>query len=113
MSLAFLHKKTWHTANLKNVEQVWLSEQKKAEEERKLEAWKKDREEERQIMELKRLQHESSGAGAGAVKERVDFLYEMPQQKKEDYIFGAPEESDVKKIEQLPGSTFLPSGKTK
>ena len=39
MSLAFLHKKSWHTANLKNVEQVWLSEQKQAEEDRKLEAW--------------------------------------------------------------------------
>ena len=114
MSLAFLHKKSWHTANLKNVEQVWLSEQKQAEDDRKLEAWKKDREEERQIMELKQLQRDSTGGGGGgaAAKERVDFLYEAPTTKKEEYLLGKavemqPEESDVKKVEHLPGSTFL------
>ena len=37
---------------------MWKAEQTQAEEDRKLEAWKKDREEERQIMELKRLQQE-------------------------------------------------------
>jgi hypothetical protein len=113
MSLAFLHKKSWHTANLKNVEQVWLSEQKQAEEDRKLEAWKKDREEERQIEELRRLQRESSGGGGGAAhKERVDFLYEMPVTKQDEYLLGKPieikpEESDIKKVEHLPGSSFL------
>ena len=44
MSLSFLSKKTWHTTNLKNVEKVWLAEQAQAEDAKKLEAWKKDRE---------------------------------------------------------------------
>ena len=65
-SLAFLAKKSWHTTNLKNVEQVWLAEQQKEEEERKLETWKKEREEERQIAELKELQHELSKTYAAA-----------------------------------------------
>ncbi|GAB9472823.1 hypothetical protein Gpo141_00009989, partial [Globisporangium polare] len=26
MSLAFLAKKSWHTANLRNVEKVWIAE---------------------------------------------------------------------------------------
>ena len=58
MSLSFLSKKTWHTTNLKNVEKVWLAEQEQAKEQAKLEKWKKEREEERQIAELKELQNE-------------------------------------------------------
>ena len=34
-SLAFLHKKTWHTANLKNVEKVWAAEEEQKKEEQK------------------------------------------------------------------------------
>ena len=58
MSLSFLSKKTWHTTNLKNVEQVWLAEKKQEEEQKKLEMWKKAREEERQKAELRELQQE-------------------------------------------------------
>ena len=58
MSLSFLSKKTWHTTNLKNVEQVWLAERKQEEEQKKLEMWKKAREEERQKAELRELQQE-------------------------------------------------------
>ena len=58
MSLSFLSKKTWHTTNLTNVEKVWAAEEKQKVEERKLEEWKKTREEERQIMELHQLQQE-------------------------------------------------------
>ncbi len=36
MSLKFLAKKSWHTTNLKNVEQVWIAEQKSEEERRKV-----------------------------------------------------------------------------
>lgn len=59
-SLAFLHKKTWHTANLKNVEKVWAAEEEQKKEEQKLERWKKEREEERQQAELRALQDEMS-----------------------------------------------------
>ena len=75
-SLAFLHKKTWHTANLKNVEKVWAAEEEQKKEEQKLERWKKEREEERQQAELRALQDEMSKTKR---ETRVDFLYEQPQ----------------------------------
>ena len=118
MSLAFLSKKTWHVTNFSNQEAVWKAEKAKAEEEKKMEEWKKKQEEDRQIMELKRLQRESGQApqgGAAKERERVDFLYEVPATKKEEYLLGkpvdiVPEESDVKKVEHLPGSNFLAVG---
>lgn len=36
MAMAFLNKKSWHTATLKNVETVWVAQQKKKEEDKKL-----------------------------------------------------------------------------
>ena len=57
-SLAFLHKKSWHTANLQNVEKVWAAEEEQKKEQQKLERWKKEREEERQQAELRSLQDE-------------------------------------------------------
>ena len=47
MSLSFLSKKTWHTSNIKNVEQVWIAEQKKEKEEKKLKELQKQIEEKR------------------------------------------------------------------
>ena len=41
MSLAFLAKKSWHTANLKNVEKVWIAEQQHKQEEKRLAELKK------------------------------------------------------------------------
>ena len=69
--------------------------------------------EERQIMELRQLQRESGAGGTDASRpERVDFLYEAQTTKKEEYLLGKPVEieigeSDVKKVEHLPGSNFL------
>ena len=104
-SLAFLHKKTWHTANLKNVEKVWAAEEEQKKEEQKLERWKKEREEERQQAELRALQDEMSKTKR---ETRVDFLYEQPQTNAQEYLLGKavlekPEESDVKKA---PGLTL-------
>ena len=44
--------------------------------------------------------------------ERVDFLYEQPMTSASEYLLGKavevkPEESEVKRVEHLPGSTFL------
>ena len=106
MSLAFLSKKTWHVTNFSNQEAVWKAEQAKAEEQRKLEEWKKKREEERQIMELTQLQRESGqGGGEGAVKqqERVEFLYDMPATKKEEYLLGKPIEIEPEERLSLRG----------
>ena len=76
MSLSFLSKKTWHTSNIKNVEQVWIAEQKKEKEEKKLKELQKQIDEERQIDELRHLQKES-----GLVtdpKQKVEWMYEGP-----------------------------------
>ncbi|KAF1781750.1 Pre-mRNA splicing factor [Phytophthora cactorum] len=56
MSLAFLSKKSWHTANLRNVEKVWIAEQKHRAEEKKVAELRKNIEEERQLQELRQLQ---------------------------------------------------------
>ena len=71
MSLAFLSKKTWHTTNLKNVEKVWAAEEKEKEEQRKLENWRKEREEERQKAELLELQREAAKACASLCTDAV------------------------------------------
>jgi hypothetical protein len=36
MSLKFLAKKGWHTTNIKNVEKVWIAEEKAAKESKKV-----------------------------------------------------------------------------
>lgn len=41
MSLAFLAKKGWHTATLKNVEKVWAAEEEQKKEQQKIDQWKK------------------------------------------------------------------------
>ena len=112
MSLSFLSKKSWHTTNLQNVEKVWLAEQAEKKEAEKLDQWKKEREEERQIEQLRQLQRETGQAHARQGPERVDWLYEQPTTSGTEYLMGKamevkPEESEVKQVEHMPGSTFL------
>lgn len=56
MSLAFLSKKSFHTAKLDNIEKVWIAEQKEIKEQQKLAELQKQLQEERQIQELRELQ---------------------------------------------------------
>jgi hypothetical protein len=49
MSLAFLAKKGWNPTNLRNVEAVWKAEQKAEREEKRMEEFKKQIAEERQM----------------------------------------------------------------
>mgnify|MGYP000041012408 CR=1 FL=1 len=79
MSLAFLAKKSWHTTNLKNVEKVWVREQKKEAEEKKLLELKRQIEEERQLEELQELQ-EQSGLVKRDLKQRAKlaWMYQGP-----------------------------------
>ena len=76
MSLSFLSKKTWHTSNIKNVEQVWVAEQKKEKEAKKLKELQKQIDEERQIDELRSLQKE--GGHLSDPKQKVEWMYEGP-----------------------------------
>eukprot|EP01039_Chlorochromonas_danica_P004892 gene4892-5361_t len=102
--LSFLSKKSWHTSNLKNVEKVWLAEQKAEQEEKKLLELQKQLEEERQIQELRQLQAQSQGTVHHSVDSSMDWMYEGPaasqasQQQKaaEEYLLGKiykPQES--------------------
>ncbi|CAI5731500.1 unnamed protein product [Hyaloperonospora brassicae] len=81
MSLAFLSKKSWHTANLRNVEKVWIAEQKHAAEEKKVAELRKNIEQERQLQELRQLQADQGNKSAAI--ERVDWMYEGPSAARE------------------------------
>lgn len=79
MSLAFLAKKSWHTTNIKNVENVWLREAKKDAENKKLEELRRQIEEERQIEELEQLQEESGLVKRDFKKKaKLAWMYQGP-----------------------------------
>ncbi|GMF60507.1 unnamed protein product [Phytophthora fragariaefolia] len=81
MSLAFLSKKSWHTANLR---------QKHAAEEKKVAELRKNIEEERQLQELRQLQ--AAQGNKSAAVERLDWMYEGPsaaqEKSAEEYLLG-------------------------
>ena len=54
-------KKSWHPSTFKNQERLWKLEKKHAEEQTKIEQMKKELQEERQLLELQKLQ-EDAGA---------------------------------------------------
>lgn len=91
--LAFLGKKSWHTKNLKNVEKVWIAEEKEKAEQKKLADLQKQIIEERQMAELRQMQ---ADAGIGkAVTEKLDWMYEGPMsggavdaQQADEYLMG-------------------------
>lgn len=119
MSLAFLAKKSWHTTNIKNVENVWLREAKKEAEEKKLEELKRQIEEERQIEELEQLQEDSGLVKRDFKKKaKLAWMYQGPAANavsNEEYLSGQKaatiqdEPDDVKALEgaENPGSLWL------
>ena len=68
-------KKSWHPVLMSNQRRVWEEEKKALDERKKIEAVRKERDEERQIQELQDLQ-EAAG-GTKRVK-RVDWMYSGP-----------------------------------
>lgn len=52
-------KKSWHPATFKNQERVWKEEQKKKEEDTKIEQMRKELAEERQLQDLQRMQEDA------------------------------------------------------
>ena len=93
MSLKFLAKKGWHTTNLKNVEKVWIAEKQAEDEAKRLEEFRKQIIEERQIQELRELQAKS-GQVIKHVDNSMDWMYEGPasqiqtQQNSEEFLLG-------------------------
>ena len=119
MSLAFLAKKSWHTANFKNVEKVWIAEQKNKEEEGRLAELQKQIAEEREQQELRELQRRS-GHGGKVAQEKVGWMYDGPMatcaDTADDHLLGkaAPQalkEAPATEVKQLasgamPGSLY-------
>jgi len=56
MGLSYLHKKTWHPANMENVRQVWEAERSIDEKDKERTEHLKRLKEEKQIEDLKRIQ---------------------------------------------------------
>jgi hypothetical protein len=114
--LAFLNKKGFHTQSIKNIEIVWAAEEKAKAEERRMQALAKEREEERQIEDLRRLQA-NSGLISKSGKGRLDWMYSAPmydQNQAEEHLLGKEakmpgETNTVKELEskQAAGSLFL------
>eukprot|EP00164_Ancoracysta_twista_P007212 GFYU01010208.1.p2 GENE.GFYU01010208.1~~GFYU01010208.1.p2 ORF type:complete len:282 (+),score=101.16 GFYU01010208.1:104-949(+) len=113
MSLAFLSKKSWHTGTIKNNEAVWIAEQNKAAEQKKIAELQKQLAEEREIEELRRMRMES-GEVVKKRKERLDWMYEVPKTEadKDEFLLGkavAPstEENDLAKASEAVGGNFM------
>ncbi|ORX57380.1 hypothetical protein DM01DRAFT_1225215 [Hesseltinella vesiculosa] len=87
-------KKSWHPSTFKNQERLWKLEKKHAEEQSKIEQMKKELQEERQLLELQRLQED---AGARKRSDRLDWMYASApsangprpgSNEMEDYLLG-------------------------
>eukprot|EP00808_Paulinella_micropora_P031537 g64867.t1 len=119
--LAFLNKKTWHTGHIRNIEKVWIAEQKEANEQRKLAEIQRQLDEERDAESLKQLQADH-GLISSQEKNRVDWMYTGSGgmgPSAEEYLLGAeykaPKEdtSEVRKMEDGGvGSKLLSGGIT-
>ncbi|WRT67683.1 uncharacterized protein IL334_004655 [Kwoniella shivajii] len=68
-------KKSWHPVLLVNQERVWKAEKTANEEKKMLAQLRKEREEERQLAELQRLQESSTGKKR---VEKMDWMYAAP-----------------------------------
>tara|TARA_B110000090_G_scaffold153663_1_gene168660 strand:- start:337 stop:834 length:498 start_codon:yes stop_codon:yes gene_type:complete len=98
MSLSFLHKKSWHTHNVANVEKVWKKEQVDEAEKKKVAELQKQLEEERQINDLRQM---SAKAGGTVVQDStMDWMYEGPAGGASSSSGAAKEEDMVSKEEQ-------------
>lgn len=85
-------KKSWHPRLQKNQEEVWLREQAAIAERKKVDELRREREQERQMQELKQI-YESAGGKKST--ERMDWMYASPAVKSgptdaelEDYLLG-------------------------
>lgn len=85
-------KKSWHPHLRKNQERVWKEEKAALEERKLIEKLRKEREEERQIEELQKMQE---AAGGKVATKRVDWMYAGPggdgagvTEERESYLLG-------------------------
>mmetsp|Transcript_13183 Transcript_13183/g.24443 ORF Transcript_13183/g.24443 Transcript_13183/m.24443 type:complete len:623 (+) Transcript_13183:45-1913(+) len=90
--LSFLSKKSWHTSNLKNQERVWVEEQRKEAEDAKLEEFKAQLEEERELDRLRELQENSGLIKRDAhAKGKLAWMYRGTEDEKQEKELTAEE----------------------
>eukprot|EP01137_Pigoraptor_chileana_P031083 Opistho-2@18407 len=104
-------KKSWHPQTFQNVEKVWIAEQKKVAEDKKIQELLKEKEEERQ---MENLQLQAINAGHIKKKsDRLDWMYQgarsaaVVTKSREEYLLGKTVEMDKIK-EEPPKSTNAP-----
>ncbi|KAF2656585.1 hypothetical protein K491DRAFT_691821 [Lophiostoma macrostomum CBS 122681] len=85
-------KKSWHPNLHRNQEKVWKEEQKALEERKQIEKLRRERDEERSLEALQRLQEASGGR---TVQKKVDWMYAGPSgdgaqvtEEREGYLLG-------------------------
>mmetsp|Transcript_27178 Transcript_27178/g.33936 ORF Transcript_27178/g.33936 Transcript_27178/m.33936 type:complete len:421 (-) Transcript_27178:215-1477(-) len=126
MALEFLNKKGFHPSNLRNTEKIWKAEQEAEKEKRRLDEFKKQLAEEREILELEELQEK---LGTRSKSSKMDWMYEGPgaggggggdttfdmnaEKTAEEYLLGKefkPKDDpaeNIKALESKPGSLWL------
>ncbi|KAL1412949.1 RNA-splicing factor [Vanrija albida] len=97
-------KKSWHPALLVNQERVWKAQKQANEEKKALQQLRKEREEERQLAELQRMQEAATGKKR---TEKLDWMYAAPsaedgamggrmsERELEDYLLGKKRVDEV------------------
>lgn len=98
MGLPFLNKKSWHTGSFKNIEQVWIAEEKHREKLKKQEELKKKLVEEKYNEDFKKLQVEA-GLIPRSELDKMDWMYNFyghgeAENNAEEYLLG-------KKVEKI------------
>lgn len=98
MGLPFLNKKSWHTGSFKNIEQVWIAEEKQREKLKKQEELRKKLIEEKYNEDFKKLQVEA-GLIPRSELDKMDWMYNFyghgdAENNAEDFLMG-------KKVEKL------------
>jgi len=73
-ALQFLNKKSWHVSTLRNSEKVWQAEQKKLEEDKKLDELKTQLDHERHIQQLELIQTQTKREGDGSGQDALPKL---------------------------------------
>jgi len=100
---SFMAKKGYNPWTMKNKEKVWSVEKEVEEQKKKNEERLKIIEDERSIELIKKLKSN--------YVERVDFLYSVPPNLNQQYMEGrryqGPDETDVDRVRDKPGSLWL------
>ena len=105
------NKKSWHTNTMKNQERVWKAEKKALEERNKTRQLQREREEERAMEEIMRLQE---AAGGTARSQRVEWMYSGEaadsvtgiNQEQESYLLGKRRVDNLVLKDKAPASSL-------